>query len=418
MANNPHKSAGADFALRLAVFYAALFITLGVQLPFLPIWLAAKGLDAGMIGIVLALPMVVRVFAIPAAALMADRRDALRAVIIIAAGASVAGFGALALAEGVVAITVAFALASIVSTPIMMLADSYALRGLVQRGRAYGPVRLWGSAAFIVATFGAGYLLDALEPRQLIWLVVAAMGMTAAAAWLLAPLEPGRVGPPTIAPSARWLLRDPTFLAFTGAASLIQASHAVYYGFSTIDWLAGGFDGITIGALWALGVVAEIALFAMSARLPAAMTPTVMLSIGAAGAVIRWTAMALDPPAVVLPVVQCLHALSFGATHLATLAFVARVAPPGLGTTVQGYILVALGLVMAITMGLSGVLYGRYGGLAYGAMAVAAFAGGLCAVAAHRAVRVRRSASGAAATTDRPDTSKPARARSDTSSAD
>ena len=251
-----------------------------------------------------------------------------------------------------------------------------------------GPVRLWGSAAFIVATFGAGYLLDAMEPGHLIWLIVAAMGMTAAAAWLLAPLAPGRAGPPAIAPSARWLLRDPTFLAFTGAASLIQASHAVYYGFSTIDWLAAGFDGVTIGALWALGVVAEIALFAVSARLPAAMTPTVMVSIGAAGAIIRWTAMAFDPPAGVLPAVQCLHALSFGATHLGTLAFVARVAPPGLGTTVQGYILVALGLVMAVAMGASGVLYGRYGGLAYGAMAVAAFAGGLCALAAHRPVRM------------------------------
>jgi hypothetical protein len=52
--NNPHKSAGADFALRLAVFYAALCFTQGVQMPLLPIWLAAKGLDARMIGIVLA----------------------------------------------------------------------------------------------------------------------------------------------------------------------------------------------------------------------------------------------------------------------------------------------------------------------------------------------------------------------------
>jgi uncharacterized membrane protein len=69
------------------------------------------------------------------------------------------------------------------------------------------------------------------------------------------------------------------------------------------------------------------------------------------------------------------------------MAFIARVAPPGLGTTVQGYILVALGLVMAVTMGISGVLYGRYGGLAYGAMAIVAFAGGLCALAAHRARR-------------------------------
>jgi PPP family 3-phenylpropionic acid transporter len=387
MANNPHKFAGGDFALRLAVFYAALFITLGVQLPLLPIWLAAKGLDAGMIGVVLALPMVVRIFAIPAAALMADRRDALRLVIIIAVGASVVGFGALALAEGVFAIMTVFVLASTAYTPVMLLADAYALRGLAQWGRAYGPVRLWGSAAFIGATFGAGYLLDAMEPRHLIWLIVAAMGMTAVAAWLLAPLEPGRGGPPAITPSARWLLRDPTFLAFAAAASLIQASHAVYYGFSTIDWLAAGFDGVTIGALWALGVVAEIVLFAVSARLPSALTPTVMLLIGAAGAVIRWTAMALEPPAIALPAVQCLHALSFGATHLGTLAFVARVAPPGLATTVQGYIVVALGLVMAVAMVISGVLYGRYGGLAYGAMAVAASAGGLCALTAHRSGR-------------------------------
>jgi PPP family 3-phenylpropionic acid transporter len=146
---------------------------------------------------------------------------------------------------------------------------------------------------------------------------------------------------------------------------------------------------VSIGALWALGVVAEIALFAVSARLPAAVTPIVMISLGATGAVIRWTVMAFDPPAVVLPAVQCLHALSFGATHLGTLAFVAKVAPPGLGTTVQGYILVALGLAMAVAMALAGALYGRYGGLAYGAMAIAALAGGLCALAARRCGHVR-----------------------------
>jgi MFS transporter, PPP family, 3-phenylpropionic acid transporter len=384
MPNNPHKFTGEDFALRLAAFYAALFITLGVQLPFLPVWLAAKGLDARMIGIALALPMVVRVFAIPMAARVADRRDALRAVIVSAAGAAVVGFGALALTEGVGAILIVFALASAAHTPVMLLADAYALRGLAHWGRAYGPVRLWGSAAFIVASFGAGSLLGAIEPRNLIWLVVAAMGVTAVASWLLAPLDRGGAGPRAIAPSAKALLREPAFLAVAGAASLIQASHAVYYGFSTIDWQAAGFGGVAIGALWALGVLAEIALFAVSARLPAAITPTMMLSIGAAGAIIRWTAMALDPPAAVLPALQCLHALSFGATHLGTLGFVARVAPPGLGTTVQGYIAVALGLVMAVAMGLSGVLYGRYGGLAYGAMAVAASAGGLFALAAHR----------------------------------
>ena len=41
-----------------------------------------------------------------------------------------------------------------------------------------------------------------------------------------------------------------------------------------------GYDGATIAALWALGVVAEIVLFAVQGRLPVPLTPTLLLMIG------------------------------------------------------------------------------------------------------------------------------------------
>ena len=44
--------------MRLALFYAAPSWALGVHLPFLPVWLAAKGLEPETIGIVLALPII------------------------------------------------------------------------------------------------------------------------------------------------------------------------------------------------------------------------------------------------------------------------------------------------------------------------------------------------------------------------
>src|SRR5262249_51438022 len=169
----------SSFAWRLAVFYAALFTALGVQLPFLPVWLAARGLDADTIGVVLALPMIVRVFAIPIATRSADRHDALRLAIAIAAALGVLGYGALACARGSAVIAIVFAPASVAYTPIMPLADAYALRGLSLVGRAYGPVRLWGSAAFIVGSLGAGVLLDFMPARDLIWLLVAAIVVTA-----------------------------------------------------------------------------------------------------------------------------------------------------------------------------------------------------------------------------------------------
>jgi PPP family 3-phenylpropionic acid transporter len=176
------------------------------------------------------------------------------------------------------------------------------------------------------------------------------------------------------------MLRNPAFLAIAAAASLIQASHAVFYGFSALDWRAAGLDGAAIGALWALGVVAEIALFAISGRLRIA--ATTLLMVGAAGAVVRWSAMALEPAPALLPALQCLHGLSFGATHLGALGFIARAAPAALGATAQGYLAVAQGLVMAVAMGVSGLLYARWGSLAYGAMALVAAAGGLLAFAA------------------------------------
>src|SRR6266705_3944427 len=182
MAAQPQKSTGERFSLRLKAFYAALFLTLGVQLPFLPLWLTAKGLDAGAIGIVLAIPALIRIVAIPVATRMADRRDAVRGVIILAAAGAAIGFAALAFAQGAVAIMLVYALASAAYAPVMMLADTYALRGLAQRGRAYGPVRLWGSAAFIAASFGAGALLDLMAPVDLIWLMVVAMAIATAAA--------------------------------------------------------------------------------------------------------------------------------------------------------------------------------------------------------------------------------------------
>lgn len=374
----------SGFVPRLAALYVALFILPGIQMPFFPVWLKAKDVDARLIGIVLAVPMVARMLAIPIIAREADRRDAVRAALILAGLGSVAGYTLVGLSAGAVAILITYTLTSLASTPLMPLAETYALKGLMAQGRAYGPVRLWGSFAFIAGNFAAGFAADAIPARDLIWLMVAASGLVALAAWALPPLA---TAAPELNPSpasSQRLLRDPAFIAVLAAASLIQASHAVFYGFSAVQWHAAGLDGTVIAALWALGVAAEIVLFALQARLPSFFEPTVLLMVGASGAVLRWIGMALDPPELVLPWLQLLHALSFGATHLGALMFLARRAPAGKAATAQGYLAIALGFAMAAAMAVSGILYGDFGSRAYAAMALVAVAGGACGFVAHR----------------------------------
>lgn len=375
------KLSTSRFAARLSAYYAASFLLIGVQMPFFPVWLDAKGLDAAQIGLILAAPAFVRVAAVPLLTRFADRHGALREALIAASFAAAIGYVAVGLSEGAPAILIAVSLAAIAYTPIFALSDALALKGLKVHAGSYGGIRLWGSVAFIAANLGAGLLLDIIQPVHLIWVIAATACLAALASLAVTPVRTA----PAEAPATQPLWRDPAFLAVIAAAGLIQASHAVYYGFSTIDWKAAGFDGATIGLLWAIGVVAEIVLFALSGRLPPWLTPHALLVIGAAGGLVRWSAMALDPPGWSLPLLQCLHAATFGATHLGLIGYIARHAPERFAATAQGYFSVHSGLMLGGAMSLAGFLYERVGGASYAAMTLAAALGGAIVLA----VRVR-----------------------------
>ena len=381
------RGASDGFSWRLSAFYAAMFVFAGIVLPFFPVWLAAKGLDSRATGIVLAVPMLMRLISVPLIARLADRWSAFRAVLIAASFGSALTYVLLSQVAGFVPILLAVALASLATAPGMPLTDAYALKGLGLRGRAYGPVRLWVSVAFVAANVGGGLVIDRIAPIDIIWLLVAALGVVAAVSLALRPLAPEISVPQAFGDLDRKLLLSPGFWAITAAAGLIQASHAVYYGFSVLDWRAKDLDATSVGGLWGLAVAAEIVLFALSARLPKRMSPLALVGLGACGACVRWGAMSFDPPLALLPLLQLLHACSFGATHLGSIQLLARIAPDRQFATAQGDFATVLALMMAGAMALSGVLYADFGGRAYAAMALAAALGGACLFMTRRLLR-------------------------------
>jgi PPP family 3-phenylpropionic acid transporter len=368
----------------MAAFYAAMFAFAGIQMPFLPVWLGAKGLDSREIGLVLATAMVARPLVVPLATRIVDRFGWAKGPLVAAACAACAAFIAVALSDGFLAIIVTYAMSGLPQAVMLPLADAYALRGLAGRKNDYGPVRLWGSVTFIVANLAGGLVLERLGAASVIWVLVAALALTALAATLLVPLESHRAEAAAPAGEGTSLWRSPAFVAVVAAASLIQASHAVYYGFASLQWAAGGLDGVSIGVLWGIGVVAEIALFAASGRFLTRLRPLDLLGLGAAGAVLRWAAMAFDPPSGLVPLLQCLHALSFGATHLGTMHFLARFTAGRQGATAQGDYAAVAATLFAGATGLAGVLVAAFASHAYLAMAAAAAVAGAIVVVARR----------------------------------
>ncbi len=54
---------GEPDPVRLGLLYAVVFVEIGIAMPFMPMWLGALGLDAGLIGLLLALPIATKVVA-------------------------------------------------------------------------------------------------------------------------------------------------------------------------------------------------------------------------------------------------------------------------------------------------------------------------------------------------------------------
>jgi MFS transporter, PPP family, 3-phenylpropionic acid transporter len=378
------------FATQLALFYGTLFGLVGTHLPFFPMWLRAVGIDASWIGIITAVPSVTRFTILPFVTGLAETRGSLRGAIMVTSFATALGLSVVGTQHLPVLVFLAYAVTACVWTPMVPLTDAYALRGVARYGLNYGPLRLWGSAAFVVGALVCGLLVDVIAARHLIWVIAVVAGLGAIASFGLQRLEnPGKI--PAEVQSAPALLRDPGFLVIIVAAALIQGSHAAYYTFASITWQGAGFGGLTIAGLWVLGVLAEIVVFALSPRFTP--QPSVLVVIGGLSAVVRWLVTAQEPSVAVLCVVQLAHGLTFGLTQVGTMGLLVRHVPVDVMARGQGYYAACGGIVASSASILSGMVYARYGQGVYYVMAAMALSGALAMwLARHQLARHPHSA--------------------------
>jgi PPP family 3-phenylpropionic acid transporter len=370
------------FATRLAVFYGTMFGMMGTHLPFFTVWLKAVGIDAFWIGVITAVPPVTRFTVLPFVTALAERRHALRGAIMVTAFATAFGFCILGTQHQPVLVFLAYAVTCCLWTPMVPLTDAYALRGVARYGLNYGPLRLWGSAAFVAGALVCGLLVDVIAAKNLIWVIASVAALGAFVGLGLQPM--GKTKSVTnIQHGAGALLRDPGFLAIIVTSALIQGSHAAYYIFASIAWQQAGLGGLTIAGLWSLGVIAEIVVFALSPRFT--LPPVILVVIAALSAVARWVITAQEPPLAILATVQLAHGLTFGLTQVGTMGLLVRYVPGHVMARGQGYLAACSGIVSSSVSVLSGAIYAQYGQGVYYAMAAMALSGAvLMWLARHR----------------------------------
>ena len=385
--NGEQEVSDRSIAVRMSVFYFAVFLSAGLYLPFWPVWLESRGLGPVEIGLLYAIGRFTRILTNPLIAHVVDRRgDRRKPMVLLSLGATVA-FAAYELCSEMWQFALVAVVVGAMWGTINPLGDSLALVNARQGRLNYGRVRLWGSISFILATLAGGQILDVWPESAIFWSLLATFAVVTVVCLITPDTRVEALPVQSNVFRVFWrLMSEPRFALFILASALLQTSHLVVYIFGTLHWRDAGIDDFIIGVLWAEGVVAEIILFSFGAALTARFGAAGLLMMAAVAGVMRWPLLAFSTDLSVLFVAQALHGVTFGAAHLGAMAFLSRAIPPSLSATAQTlHGAVALGVASAVISPLLGGLYESWGGGAFYIMTLFSLAGGVVAfIAAQR----------------------------------
>ncbi|NIF21016.1 3-phenylpropionate MFS transporter [Candidatus Pantoea multigeneris] len=357
----------------LGLSYFTYFFCYGIYLPFWSVWLKGSGLDAEKIGLLLGCGMVARF--VGSLLLSSQVKNPSQLITVLRALALMTCLFAVGYWIGqqwlwLLLVMVGF---NLFFSPLVPLTDALAATWTQQIGLVYGPVRLWGSLAFVISSALTGMLVSAYSSQAI--LVLLSAGLLAMLAGMLIPPATKPQGEERQSGAVGWqawreLLRESAVRRFMLCVTLMQGAHAAYYGFSAIWWQEQGYSATVVGYLWSLGVVAEIVIFALSHRLFRRWSARDLLLLSAVCALIRWTLLGASSALPLLIVAQILHCGSFTVCHLAAMRFISSRQGAQVIRLQSLYSALAMGGGIAVMTMICGVLFTHLQGHLFWVMAL------------------------------------------------
>ncbi|HAS8320798.1 TPA: 3-phenylpropionate MFS transporter [Vibrio vulnificus] len=308
----------------ISQYFLGFFFAYGVYLPFWSLWFKEQGVSSTDIGLLVGIGLATRCVAnmviTPRIHKAEHIMSALRwlsfaALIFVGFHFFTGGsFWLMALA------TVLF---NLCCGPVVPLSDALANYYARLKMLDYGRTRLWGSIAFIAGSTVVGYLISLYGTDMILYTALVGVFIS-----LLLSMRSANVMPVTRSehhserPKLTQLLTDGPVVKFLLLAALIQGSHAAYYSFSAIYWQQAGHSEEIIGYLWSLGVVSEVAVFALSKRLFAGWSLRALFVAASIGVMLRWGITASTTLLLGLVLVQLLHGVTFAMAHIAAIQYI------------------------------------------------------------------------------------------------
>ncbi len=333
--------------------FAGLFGT------YAPLWYQSLGYSTFAIGALTSLQSATRLFAPYAWGWSADHTGRRELLLRLAVGGALVASLGFFVASGYAWVALVCGVLSLCTAGVVPISEAALAHHVSNEGRIdiarYGRVRLWGSLGFIAAVTSSGFVLQAAGVERFPLLCSGLLALLLVAAFQL-PVAHDAVHAPAPAKGALAVLREPVVAWFFAGTFLTVLAHTSLYAFYSLYLSSLGYDKGTIGLLWSVGVLVEVAWFALQGRWIHRLPVHGWLVLAALVSALRFAAIAgFGGVAVVLVAAQLLHAVTFAAQHSACITVITRHFPGRLRGRGQA-------LYTVLGYGASGVLGGVAGG--------------------------------------------------------
>ncbi len=341
-----HRNRKRSFKFVIGSQYFLYFGVLGIFLPFFNLYCYHLGFSGLHIGILSAVRSVVMVLFPLIWGTLADRLDARRPIYILCNFASALIWMLFLFTVDFWSMLVITVFYGIFYAPLISFLEAFTMDLLGSEKKSYGRIRAWGSISFIVVVLVLGKIIDLYSVEVIVVLILAGFLMLSIISTRIPNIQITKKK--QLKPEAK-SLAERRVIVFLFCGFLMLVSHGAYYGFFSIHLANLEYGSTFIGFAWALASTAEILVMIRSDQIFKRFSLEAVLIFSFMAAALRWFILfwVQSAPAILLS--QVLHAVTYGAFHMASILYIDRLAPDKaktLGQAANNAVTYGLGLMV------------------------------------------------------------------------
>ncbi len=307
---------------RLSSFYFFYFAVVGAMIPYWGVYLKSLGYSSQDVGIISAIILGTRIVAPNFWGWLADKTQQRLRIIRQGSALACVFFAGVLINQHYSWLVLVISLYTFFWHAVLPQFEVITLSCLGNQYQRYGQIRLWGSLGFMAAVVGLGLLFDYLPIHFLPIAILSFLLLI----WL-SSLSLKNVAVQKTHESSQGFLSlvfQPAIMCFLLASFLLQLSHGPYYTFYSVYLQEHyHYSSTATGLLWALGVLAEVAIFLVMPKIMHRFDVRSLLLATFLITAFRWYLIGYCAHWLwVLLFAQLLHAASFGIAHSASIEIV------------------------------------------------------------------------------------------------